>query len=50
MENQFCSLEDQVHVVMAAEGHGTAHSLEKQLHYQQAKESQTMLEKGKKSC
>lgn len=49
MENQFYSLEDQVHVVMVAEGYGTAHSLEKQLHYQQGKEPQAMLEKGKKS-
>lgn len=32
-----------------AEGHGTAHSLEKQLHYQQRKEPPTILEKGKKS-
>lgn len=49
MENQFYSLEDQVHVLMVAEGHGTAHSLEKQLHYQQRKEPPTILEKGKKS-
>lgn len=49
MENQFYSLEDQVNVVMVAEGYGTAHSLEKQLHYQQGKEPQAMLQKGKKS-
>lgn len=34
---------------MVAEGHGSAHCLEKQLHYQQGKEPQTVLEKGKKS-
>lgn len=48
MENKFYSLEDQVHIVMVAEGDCTAHSLEKQLHYREGKEPPTMLEKGKK--
>lgn len=49
LESQFQPLEDQVEVVMAVEGDGTAHSLEKQLQYQERKKLQTVLEKGKES-